>query len=132
PTHPDQNAWYDSADPRFTWTLPDGALAVRTVISDKADAKPAVLYKPAISEKEVTGLADGTSYFSVQAETAAGWGSVSTYRVNIDTTPPSLGTLAISYDADAKGVEISGKAEDALSGIDHYVLTIDAGAPVSV
>ena len=35
-----------------------------------------------------TGVADGTWYFHVRADGAAGWGSTSTVQVNIDTTPP--------------------------------------------
>lgn len=87
-THPDQSEWYKSNVPQFTWTLPAGALEVRTLISEEPNAAPSVRYAPAISSKTVEDLADGTHYFSVQARTAEGWGAVSRYRVNIDGTLP--------------------------------------------
>lgn len=88
PTHPDQTKWYAHNNPEFVWQLPEGALEVRTAINTQPETVPHVRYVPAISRKQVADLAEGTSYFHVQARTAAGWGETAHFRVNVDTAPP--------------------------------------------
>ena len=87
-SHPDQAKWYPNNAPEFEWKLPEGTLEVRTLISKSSSATPSVSYIPPISSKEVGEMADGVYYFSLQARTSSGWGSVSRYRVSIDMTLP--------------------------------------------
>ena len=92
-SHPDQTKWYPDNAPEFKWKLPEGTLEVRTLISKSSSATPSVSYIPPISSKEVSEMADGASYFSLQARTSSGWGPVSRYRVNIDMTLPTKSLL---------------------------------------
>ncbi len=84
-THPDQTKSYSNNSPEFTWVLPKGALEVWTLISKSALGVPTVSYIPAISNKKVDELTNGTYYFSLRVRTSGGWSDISRYRVNIDT-----------------------------------------------
>ena len=125
-THPDQGKWYTNSTPEFTWKLPEGALEVRTLIGKSSNLIPTVRYAPAISSRKVDALSDGTYYFSLQVRTAEGWGDISRYRVNIDTTPPDPFSVTLSTEpreSDAQPV-LSFNTTDDVSGIDHYEIKV--------
>jgi len=127
PTHPDQEAWYANGAPTFRWKLPANAESVQLIVDRSATTQPSVTYKPAIVEKTVANLEDGTWYFRVRARVANAWTTVSSYRVNIDTEQPELSDTTFSYDVDAGVVVINATAHDAGSGIASYELRIDEG-----
>lgn len=149
PTHSDENAWYQNANPLLSWQLPAGATEVQTIISSSSNATPSVSYKPAIVEKRVTGLEDGVSYFSVRAKTAAGWGPIASFRLQIDSEAPDIGSASFTYDADARVLLISAasasnpsddhnlviadiSASDATSGVDRFELSIDGETSTAI
>lgn len=125
-THPDQTKWYNLSHVILDWTNARGVTAVRLGYDQNADGVPAVLYTDPISHKELQ-LNDGIWYFHVQEKEQSVWGPVSTFRIQIDTVPPLLAaprfpngtTTAIST------IAVQFTATDALSGIDHYVLSVD-------
>lgn len=127
-THPSQTAWYANPEPEFSWTLPEGALEVRTLIGKNPLATPSVSYTPPISKKKVDELPDGTYYFALQVRTASGWGAISRYRVNIDTTPPK--PFSITFPHGNTGWEpqpaVFFNTTDNESGISHYEIKIGA------
>ena len=134
-THTDQTKWYINNTPEFSWTLPDGALEVRTLVGKSPDGTPTVSYVPPISNKKVDELPDGTFFFSLQVRTSAGWSAVSRYRVNIDTTPPK--PFSIIFPHGNKGFEtqpfILFNTTDDESGVSHYSIVIgDNGKPETV
>ena len=125
-THPDQNKWYSQSTVKFTWTIPNGVKSVSLLIDKNADSIPNKVYTPAINEKEIS-LTDGIWYFHSQFKNASGWGEVSHYKIKIDTKAPQGLTLDFP-----EGEEIYSStpnlvlnAEDNLSGIDYYKITID-------
>lgn len=133
PSHPDQDRWYDASRATFAWTLPADAEAVRLGVGQAADADPAVLYEPAVTEKEVD-LGEGVWYFHVQARSRDGWGPVSTYRARVDLTPPQPFSVAVAPAASgtASLPAATWLAKDELSGIDHYEVRVANGAPTRV
>ena len=91
-THPDQQAWYNTGDAAFAWDLPPGALSVRTGFDQNQQGVPSDVSSAAISE--ITHhFDDGVWYFHLQVKTADGWGSISTFKVRVDTNavnPPKF------------------------------------------
>ena len=123
-THPKQDAWYNNDTPTLMWELPTGAEEVRTLVGKNALGQPSVRYTPAISDKTIEDLSDGTYYFSVQVRTAGGWSNVSRYQLNIDTIAPEVFTVEVA--PDAAGTPVARfSTTDTLSGIDHYELLVN-------
>lgn len=131
-SHPDQTKWYANNIPEFSWTLPDGALEVRTLIGKNPTATPSVSYIPPISEKKIDELADGVYYFSLQVRTAEGWSDIARYRVNIDVVPPNPFSITFPHGNigwDPQPV-IYFNTKDNESGISHYDIKIgEEGKP---
>lgn len=126
-THPDETQWYAETHASFDWTNAQGVSAVRLGYDKYADGTPSVLYTDPISHKEID-LSEGTWYFHVQEKGSAGWGPVSTYKLQIDVTPPlpfDIAYLTGTSTMSGNPVRIQFTTTDALSGIDHYQLAID-------
>lgn len=133
-THSDQAKWYANNSPEFSWVLPDGAIEVRTLIGTSPKSVPTIRHTPAISNKKVDALPDGTYYFHLQIRTASGWGGVAHYRVNIDTTPPK--SFSVTFPHGTKGLEpqpiILFNTVDSESGVSHYDIKIGSGGPLRI
>lgn len=93
---------------------------------------PSVTYEPAIFEKTVSALEDGTWYFRIRAREAGTWSTVSSYRLNIDSAPPILSGYALSYDASLRAVMITATAEDAGSSVAGFEVSADGKDPESL
>lgn len=130
-THPDQNKWYISNNPKFSWPAYLGITAARLLVGQIPQAVPTVLYIPAISSKELINLEDGIWYFHVQLKNAAGWGGTAHFRVQIDSEKPSrLDVQEIKRDDQTVSkVKFNFDAQDTTSGIDHYEIKIDGSEP---
>ncbi|MDO8593657.1 MAG: cohesin domain-containing protein [bacterium] len=125
-THPDQTKWYNLTHVVFDWTNAQGVTAVRLGYDQDAGGSPHVLYADPISHKEID-IGDGIWYFHVQERGPSGWGSVSTFRIQIDTVPPLPMTIKFPNGVTtmADTIAVSFGTSDALSGIDHYDLSGD-------
>jgi hypothetical protein len=91
-THPDQNAWYTNGKVIVAWDLPTGATSVRTGVDHNRQSVPVTVADHLISETTLT-LEDGTWYFHLQTKDATGWGTVSSFKINIDSSavnPPTF------------------------------------------
>lgn len=121
-THPNQDKWYQATTAKFAWKLPEGATAVRLLADSSRSSTPSLIYDPAISQKEVRDLPEGTSYFHAQARVGTNWSAPAHYRLQIDTTPPEyLNVSEIArLDPTESIVRLKFESSDALSGIDHY------------
>jgi hypothetical protein len=95
-----------------------------------ADEKPAtvptVTYVPPITTRDIKDLPEGVSYLHVQNKTAAGWGPVLHYKLQIDTTAPTAFTIK-----EVAPAVFTFESKDALSGILRYDIQIDGGAPMA-
>jgi hypothetical protein len=147
PTHPSQDAWYSQTHATLMWDLPAGADAVQTLLSPTQGATPTVTYRPAIGQKVVDNLEDGVWYFNLRAHTKSGWGPTSSYKLQIDTTPPTLSGVVIVYDpvsselvlsaaaanSDASDkISLSGAAADSLSGLSKIAVIVDGEEITSI
>lgn len=128
-THPDTSQWYNLANANFSWSLPAGVTEVKISYDEKSDSQPTVSYKPAVSSKSLTGLKDGVWYFHLQLKNASGWGAITHFRFQIDTSKPK--DFSIKPEGERELTDPIGKfvftATDEASGIDHFVVKIDSG-----
>lgn len=131
-TNPNQNGWYSVPKPQLSWSLSEGVTAVQMGVSAHADATPVVTYQPAVSNKTLDTLPDGTWYFRARFKTAAGWGPTATYALHVDTKVPIITTHEFTYDETRHALAVSADATDERSGIVGYTLQIDDQTPVSV
>ena len=129
PTHPDPNAWYSNSTAIFTWSLPDDVRNVRLSVSLEPQEIPTISY-PAINSKEITGIADGIWYLHAQLKNTNGWGEVSHFRFQIDTQKPTYFKMKRVIQNKSPYSEFLFDAGDDMSGIDHYVVTVDKQKPV--
>lgn len=106
---------------------------MRLLIGNQPQVTPTVGYSPAISSKEIKDLDDGAWYFHVRLGNQSGWGSVSHFRVQIDTKDPEYFNLKNISEDDStspfRRFELD--ALDTGSGIDHYSIQIDAGEAIN-
>jgi hypothetical protein len=126
PTHPDQDVWYSRADAVFQWKPSAGVTTVQTGIDSDPSGAPRVAYSPAISKKEVNGLADGVSYFHARYFEGGVWSPVGHYRVQIDTTPPRDLSIHTAVGPEGRLILRMNAADDG-SGIARYRVQVDDG-----
>lgn len=133
-THPDSTKWYAAKKANISWKVPKGTNAVRTKLDQNPSTVPSVLYSPAILEKEVELTDDGVWYFHVQARDNSGWGPVTHFKIQIDTTPPNQFSVTFPHGSatdDPRPVILFNTTDD-LSGIDYYDVAIGGANAVRV
>lgn len=131
----DPDVWYNITEGLFTWELPFDVSAVAVEIATSSDNDPSEVFDPPIEEFAVNDaiLSDGVQYLSVQFENQVGWGGITNRRIQVDTTPPEpfeveviAGTSVDSFPT------ITFEAEDPVSGIEYYEMTIADREPIEV
>lgn len=127
PTHPDPEKWYNNKNPKLVWEVPEGILAIRTLLGKIATAQPTVVYEPPISSKEFENLDDGIWYFSLQFKNQYGWGKISRFKIQIDTVPPKDFTVGVDNEGDPTNPTpiFQFETTDELSGIDYYEIILN-------
>lgn len=127
PTHPDQNKWYALKDVRLEWDIPENVIEARFVLSQNSSDEPKELIQD--NFKEFSNLEDGIWYFALQFKNKNGWGKISRFKIQIDTTPPNPINLTF---VDGKQTynqtpTILFDTKDNMSGIDFYKIKIGDG-----
>ncbi|MEW5805157.1 MAG: hypothetical protein AB1721_00275 [Patescibacteria group bacterium] len=126
-THPDPNKWYANANPEFSWQLTKDATAIRLLYDNYSRSVPSVVYQPPISEKSLSEIKDGVYYFHAQQKNSNGWGGISHFRFQIDTVAPELSAEFLgSKEKSSPRPKLKLAGSDSLSGIDYFLITIDA------
>jgi hypothetical protein len=123
-TNPNQDAWYADTTASFTWNVQPNITSIQTLLSKNQSAIPTVTYDNTVSQRTVNNISDGVYYFSVRYMNSAGWGPITRYKIQIDSTPPDKFTLNPSVDNERNVIELG--AKDNISGIDYYTLKIDS------
>jgi len=126
-THPDQNKWYALKNVKLEWDVPQGITEQRFILSRNSTEEPKELIQD--NFKEFYNLEDGIWYFALQFKNKNGWGKISRFKIQIDTTPPNPINLTF---VDGKEIlnqtpTIIFEAKDNLSGIDYYKIKIGDG-----
>jgi hypothetical protein len=108
-------------------------IAIRSTLSQTDTETPATKQKADATSTRVTGIADGVWYFLLQFKNDSGWGAIAKYKVQIDTVPPAAFDIALlASTSSAAAPMLAFKAEDALSGVDHYGLIVGSTTDVSI
>lgn len=133
-THPDPEKWYSNNDPQFKWEVSEGITGVRLSVDQKNISIPEISYPGSTSEKKLEDLNDGVWYFHIQLQDKFGWGAISNYKFNIDTTPPESFELVIKEGEETVNPQpiLILEAIDKTSGIDFYEVKIDQESPIIV
>ncbi len=130
-THSDQNKWYKNNNPAFAWPKETGVTGFSYSIDQNFHIVPDNISEGSHSSVSYADLEDGIWYFHIKAKKGGGWGGVTHYLVQIDTTPPAIFKLSFEPTLNspvtaAKASVVSFITTDALSGLDHYEMkTID-------
>ena len=105
---------------------------VRLSVSPEPLEMPMVAYL-VIDSKEITEIADGSWYLHAQLKNINGWGEASHFQFRIDTQKPAYFNMERIIPKDgimSPDSEFLFDAGDDMSGIDHYVVTVDKQEPV--
>ena len=98
-THPSQSTWYSSTAPTLNWsgTWPSGVTGWSYELTTTADTVPDTTSEGAGTSKGYTGLAGGTHWFHLRAQTGSGtWTQASHFKLQIDGTAPPAPTVSSS------------------------------------
>ncbi len=129
-TYPDGKSWYAVKDGKFSWSKGSDSTATRVLLGRLPKSVPTVVYAPAISSKDISDIEDGVWYLHVQEKNSHGWGAIAHYSFKVDTASPESFTIkAAGSDPTSPEPKFSFLATDETSGIDHYSVQIDSGAP---
>lgn len=130
-SHPDPSKWYSNRNVTFTWG--GGDKDYNWVFDQNAETIPPTASKGATTTTTMNGVGDGVWYFHVRASQNGVWGPTSTFKVQIDGTPPGAFTLELEPDPTKDPAAlplVSFNAPDTPSGIDHYEVQLDDTAAV--
>lgn len=125
-THPDSDSWYSNNNPEFKWELAPGITGVSVYVTDKPQSNPGPVSDGLFDSKSYQNLEDGIWYLHLKLKNSYGWGSISHFRFQIDTSPPKPFAAKI---IDGKETEnpcptILFDTYDTLSGIAYYKIKI--------
>jgi hypothetical protein len=124
-THSDEKLWYNVSGAKFNWDIPYGVLGMSLGFDQDPNGTSTKVHEPPIGEWVTEDVADGTWYFHAEYKNRGGWGSSTTYKIQVDKTPPDEFTVeAIGGDFTA---QLRFEARDSLSGILLYRVAIDGG-----
>lgn len=116
----DQNRWYSLTSGKLTWKMPSGVTGVSYSVATSKET-PDTVSEGVVTSYLATNLRDGVQYFTLRAQNKAGWGGTASYALRVDTQPPeSLGVTVDEY-----GSSVQASAVDKLSGVSHYILSIN-------
>jgi hypothetical protein len=130
-THADSSRWYANNSPRFEWAMPANATGVSILADNKPTSNPGTQPDGLFSSYVYDKFDDGVWYFHVRIKNAAGWGPITHFGFNIDTTKPESFSIERPENADLTDPKVEFKlvTNDKTSGIDRYEIQIDGGAP---
>ena len=122
--------WFGTTSVKLSWTLPDGATEMRTLVSEKKDATPTKVYPTLLNSATLSGIPEGKNYFLLQFKIKDSWGSVITYPLNVDVSAPSFVLIREAEREDEFDPRVGFVIEssDTLSGIGKYEISIDGEA----
>ena len=130
-THPDPSKWYSANEAKLSWSLPSDVTSVRTLLDENSGSIPTKVYDNPISSITLPDLDEGVSYFHIQLRNADGWGSVTHYRLGVDTQTPSSINIQPVEGSDFSNPILTLKVnvEDESSTVDRFKIKIDADEP---
>ncbi|MCA9391727.1 hypothetical protein KC614_00795 [candidate division WWE3 bacterium] len=129
-THPNQDAWYKSNDVSFSWSASNGPLGYSINFDQNGGTSPDEVQDTTDTSKTYSSVNDGIWYFHARTRYSNVWSSSSSYRVQIDTTPPEdfIPTIDPEGISETPTPTVYFNTSDATSGVVKYLVSIDDGA----
>lgn len=125
-THPNPLQWYNSTAVTVSWSGGGNGITDYSYdLNNTSNYTPDDASEGSSTSATYSGLTEGTYYFHIKAGSASGWGNVSTFRINIDTSAPSSFTVRKIDPLDGSGYILDFTGNDTNSGIESYRLTLD-------
>jgi hypothetical protein len=131
PTHPDQSAWYNNANPQFTWDSPQASTAISWSYDQNPTTTPDTTPEPMSQLITTKAEKDGAWYIHLRTQADGAWGGASHFTTQIDTTAPAKFTPTVEPQKITvhQRAMVSFATTDAASGISHYEIKVEsAGA----
>lgn len=125
---PDPSTWCNFSTPTLNWSLPPNIKGVSVIISDRPNSNPGPISDGMLSSYS-RKLADGVWYLHVRLKNSFGWGPITHYKLQIDTTPPQPMVIDFPHGQetfDSRPI-ITFNTTDTLSGVDYYRVKINDG-----
>jgi hypothetical protein len=132
-TNPDQNTWYKTKEVALQWVKEAGVTDFSYELNSTADTTPDETTEGSDITKTYPDMKDGTSYFHIKAKNDVGWGAVSHFKINVDSTAPNPFCI-VGNKEDTGEVSLYFATNDSASGIEKYMLKVDdadIGAQIS-
>lgn len=124
PTHPNASRWYSTRTARFVWASYSEQGFVYA-FDNKPDTVPLYTHIVTDSHVEIPVPGDGVYYFHLKSLESD---HVEHYRIQVDHTPPTITSLAVSSNYISVGgvLRLTVQADDAASGIqNNYYIAVD-------
>lgn len=131
----DPEVWYATKEGIFSWEIPFDVDAVALDLATSSEYEPETIYEPPIEEFAVTtdNAIDGVQYVTVQFKNQVDWGAILHRKLKIDTEPPEPFIISVrAGNSQTAFPLLTFEANDAISGIERYELTIAEGEPVDI
>lgn len=119
-THPVLNKWYNNNNVELSWSVSSDVTSTRYSFEKDPKTIPSIIDSPAINKKTFEKLEEGLWYFRVQTRQDDKWGSVSTFKIYIDQSPPEISIFDLITEGEGGAPHIILKSIDNLSGLSHY------------
>ncbi len=128
-THPIQDQWYNINNASLNWKVLPEYSRESFEFNQNPDIVPDQVSEEIVDSKTYEGVNDGIWYFHLRFKNNEGWGEVSRYKIQIDTTPPKDLIARIDNGGDLTNPQpaIFIEVKDDLSGISHYEIKIENG-----
>jgi hypothetical protein len=131
----DPDKWYATKNGLFTWEVPFDVDELALDLSTSSEFEPVTTYDPPIDELALndTVLIDGVQYLTMQYKNQVGWGGILHRKLMIDTIPPEKFAINVRAGNSPTAFPLlTFEAEDSISGIDRYEMTIADGEPIPI
>lgn len=132
-SHPDQQAWYRDLDVTADFTTPSGLLGVSYGVTDQPNSVPDEAQDAVGDDLRFTLAGEGIWYLHLRGRYSNGWSDTAHYRIQIDRTDPETFTIELERDRgdDDATPTLTWQANDALSGVATYQLSLNDGAEIA-
>ncbi len=129
PTHPDSEKWYSQNSPEFRWNLTKDIIGVSAYLNDKPLSNPGPASDGLFDSKTYQNLKDGIWYFHLKLKNSYGWGAISHFKFQIDTTPPKPFNIKVIDGDETENPcpTIVFDTTDSDSGINYYKVKVGEG-----
>lgn len=126
PTHPDPGQWYGAADALLAWERPADAAAFSYVLDRAPQTLPDDVAEGSQTSVQYDALADGRWYFHSKAQQSGRWSATAHLAFNVDASPPEPFVLDVrpGLRTGERQPVLQFATTDALSGLDHYAVSI--------